>query len=96
MRGLGLQRLVLFFNIFAYWILAIPVGALLAFVGGIEVAGLWWGWVIGIYLAGIVGIVVMKYFISWDKLAKKAAKRVSSLVSIHINQGDCIEPDFDV
>ena len=81
MRGLGRQRLVLFLNVLAFWILAIPVGSLLTFVGNAGVAGLWWGYVIGIYSAGIVGVTALKYRISWEKEALKAAKRVSTLSS---------------
>lgn len=40
MRGLGLQKLVLMLNIVGFWILAVPVGALLTFVAGVGVAGL--------------------------------------------------------
>lgn len=39
-RGLGRQRLVLMLNIAGFWILAVPVGALLTFVADIGVEGL--------------------------------------------------------
>lgn len=82
MRGLGRQKLVLFLNVLAFWILAIPVGSLLTFVGNAGIAGMWWGYVIGIYSAGIVGVTALKYRISWEKEALKAAKRVSTLSSL--------------
>ena len=40
MRGLGRQRLVLGLNIAGYWILAVPVGAILTFAADIGVKGL--------------------------------------------------------
>ncbi len=85
MRGLGRQRLVLFLNILAFWILAIPVGTLLTFVGDTGVAGLWWGYVIGIYSAGIVGVIALKYRISWGKEAIEAAKRLSTFSLLQLD-----------
>jgi MATE family multidrug resistance protein len=84
MRGLGKQKIVLFLNILAFWILAIPVGSLLTFVGDAGVAGLWWGMVIGIYAATVVGILTLKYRISWQQEAKKALKRLSTLSTRHL------------
>jgi len=84
LRGLGRQKLVFWLNILAFWILAIPVGSLLTFVGNASVAGLWWGYVVGIYVAGIIGFLAIKYFISWPEEAKKAALRLSTLSSIHV------------
>ena len=82
MRGLDRQRLVLFLNILAFWILAIPVGSLLTFVGNAGIApGMWWGYVIGIYSEGIVGVTALKNQVSWEEEALKAAKCVSALSS---------------
>lgn len=88
LRGLGRQRLVFWLNILAFWILAIPVGSLLTFVGSSGVAGLWWGYVVGIYVAGIVGISVLRLRISWEEEARKASKRISVTSSRHIDR-DC-------
>lgn len=77
MRGLGRQRVVLLLNILAFWILAIPVGSLLTFVGDAGVAGLWWGFVIGIYASMLVGLATLKFRISWEKETEKALKRLS-------------------
>jgi len=55
-RGLGRQKLVLWLNILGFWMLAVPLGAILTFVVGLGVFGLWWGMVIGIYLSSIIGI----------------------------------------
>jgi MATE family multidrug resistance protein len=40
LRGLGRQKLVLLLNLCGYWLLAVPVGALLTFVADIGVEGL--------------------------------------------------------
>jgi MATE family multidrug resistance protein len=56
MRGLGRQQLVLLLNILGFWVLAMPIGAILTFVLDVGVAGLWWGFTIGIYSAALIGI----------------------------------------
>merc|ERR1712238_619055 len=53
----GHHKRVLFLNFAGFWILGVPIGALLAFVGDIGVRGLWWGMSIGIYASSIVGIL---------------------------------------
>eukprot|EP00579_Thalassiosira_antarctica_P009915 CAMPEP_0201919222 /NCGR_PEP_ID=MMETSP0903-20130614/8177_1 /ASSEMBLY_ACC=CAM_ASM_000552 /TAXON_ID=420261 /ORGANISM="Thalassiosira antarctica, Strain CCMP982" /LENGTH=525 /DNA_ID=CAMNT_0048455703 /DNA_START=108 /DNA_END=1685 /DNA_ORIENTATION=+ len=80
LRGLGRQKLVLFLNILAFWVLAVPVGAILTFGVGLGIVGLWWGMVIGIYLSSMIG---MWYFcrVDWDNEAKKTLKRLSCIAS---------------
>jgi len=41
LRGLGRQKLVLMLNILGFWILAVPIGSILAFVAGVGVFGFW-------------------------------------------------------
>ena len=41
LRGLGRQRIVLLLNILGFWILAVPIGSVLAFVAGVGVFGFW-------------------------------------------------------
>ncbi len=41
LRGLGRQRLLLILNVIGFWVLGLPSGALLTFVGDIGVSGLW-------------------------------------------------------
>eukprot|EP00934_Nitzschia_sp_Nitz4_P001654 Nitzschia sp. Nitz4//scaffold470_size5724//1936//3435//NITZ4_009208-RA/size5724-processed-gene-0.0-mRNA-1//-1//CDS//3329552685//1654//frame0 len=81
MRGLGKQKAVLGLNILAFWLLGIPGGALLTFVGNAGVAGLWWGFVLGVYCACLVGALLLTYFISWEKQSQKATNRIMSLSS---------------
>ena len=77
MRGLGRQKLVLLLNILGFWLLAVPIGAVLVFVvDGIGVAGLWWGFTIGIYSAAVIGIYFLKSRINWMLEGEKAKKRV--------------------
>ena len=53
LRGLGRQAYVLFLNILGFWVLAVPVGALLTFAANLGVEGLWWGMLVGLSLASI-------------------------------------------
>lgn len=77
LRGLGRQKLVFQLNILGFWCLAIPVGALLTFVAKIGVAGLWWGFTVGIYSSGIIGLLLLRLKIDWKKEAVKFRLRSS-------------------
>mmetsp|Transcript_40577 Transcript_40577/g.85174 ORF Transcript_40577/g.85174 Transcript_40577/m.85174 type:complete len:525 (+) Transcript_40577:125-1699(+) len=82
LRGAGRQKLVLWLNILGFWMLAVPIGATLTFVVGLGVVGLWWGMVIGIYLASIIGLWFLRH-IDWDNESKKSMRRLSSILSLH-------------
>jgi len=77
MRGLGRQNLVLLMNILAFWVLAIPIGAVLTFTAGIGVRGLWIGFSIGIYTAAFIGILFLKMRVNWTDESAKSRLRVS-------------------
>ena len=79
-RGLGRKKLVLWLNILGFWMLAVPLGAILTFVVGLGVFGLWWGMVIGIYLASIIGIWYLRR-VDWGHQAKKSSRRLSTIAS---------------
>jgi len=65
LRGLGKQTLVLWINILGFWVLAVPIGAILTFAVGLGVFGLWWGMVIGIYMSSIIGLCFV-YRVDWN------------------------------
>ncbi len=48
LRGAGMTRLSLAVCLVAYWFLALPAGAALAFVAGLGPQGLWWGLTLGL------------------------------------------------
>lgn len=48
LRGLGDTRLPALFNVVGHWMLGLPVGAWLAFVGGFGLTGLWIGLSVGL------------------------------------------------
>lgn len=77
LRGLGRQQLAFQLNFLGYWVLAIPTGALLTFVADIGVAGLWWGFTVGIYSAAIIGLILLRSKVNWGNEAIKARSRSS-------------------
>jgi len=79
LRGLGRQKLVLALNVLGFWVLAVPVGAALTFAAeGVGVAGLWWGFTIGIYSAAAIGVFFLKTRVDWVVEAQKAKYRIST------------------
>jgi MATE family multidrug resistance protein len=77
LRGLGKQSLVLKLNIVAFWLLAIPVGSLLTFVADVGVAGVWWGFVVGIYISAAIGLWILKRM-DWKAQGEEAKLRISN------------------
>lgn len=76
-RGLGRQKLSLILNTLGFWVLAVPIGAILTFPIKMGVFGLWWGFNIGIYSTGLIGFFWMMYRIDWNNETEKAMKRIS-------------------
>lgn len=56
LRGMGRPRPAVAFNVFGYYLLALPIGAWMAFRGGHGLAGLWWALCIGL---GIVAVCLL-------------------------------------
>jgi MATE family multidrug resistance protein len=49
LRGAGETRFTFAANMVGYWLLGLPAVVLLVFVAGAGVAGLWWGFVVGLF-----------------------------------------------
>ena len=82
MRGLGLQKMVFALNIVGYWILGVPIGAILTFVADIGVSGLWWGFSIGVYSSAMIGLLLLKFRVDWEKAVSKAKERTIKMGQI--------------
>lgn len=50
LRGMGRQKRVALLNLCGFWVLGLPFGLLLAFVGGLNVYGIWWGFNSGTFV----------------------------------------------
>ena len=59
LRGLQDMRIPTFFVALAYWIIGLPAGYALAFLGGWDVSGLWIGFVLG--LSGSAGFLSLRF-----------------------------------
>merc|ERR1712176_788163 len=79
LRGLGRQKLVLWLNVLGFWVIGVPIGAILTFaVSGLGVFGLWWGFVAGIYSSGLVSLWYLSR-VDWTKESRRTVKRLSSI-----------------
>ena len=61
LRGLGRTRPAMLFNLVGYWVLGLPVGAWLAFERGLGIAGIWWGFVIGLGVVATLLVLFVRY-----------------------------------
>lgn len=80
LRGIGRQKLSFWLAILGFWILGVPLGAVLTFPVGLGVFGIWWGFTIGIYLTSMFGIWLFRR-VDWNHEARKSLKRLSTVVS---------------
>jgi len=60
LRGMGRTRPAAFFNLFAYYVLALPVAWFLAFRAELGVHGLWWGLFAGLTTAALLLLAYVK------------------------------------
>ncbi len=58
LRGMGDTRPAVWFNLVAYWVLGLPLGAWLALRAELGLAGIWWGLAFG--LAVVAGLLVAR------------------------------------
>lgn len=56
LRGIGDTRAPMLVNLLGFWALGLPVGLVLAFPGGMEARGVWWGLALGL---GVVGVMLL-------------------------------------
>lgn len=53
LRGMGRTRPVAWFNLFAYWVVGLPVGGWLALQRDFGLAGIWWGLCLGLAVVAV-------------------------------------------
>ena len=78
LRGAGKQLVGAISNIFSYWLTGVPLGIILAIVGGLGAIGYW----IGLGFAVLSQLIIYIAFIlviNWKKLAIQVQKNVSGL-----------------
>ncbi|KAL7538244.1 hypothetical protein ACHAWF_006040 [Thalassiosira exigua] len=96
--GLAKQKIQIWTNLIGYWVLAVPVGAALAFATNLGIYGLWWGLCVGVYSLSFVCFVF--YFnIDWEKESKQSIERIHKLGTkddisdIVLSESDLMESD---
>lgn len=68
-RGTGRQALGTVIIFVSYYVLALPVGIPLMFLTNLGLAGIWWGFVLGLASQDIF-LIAFVTFINWQKEAE--------------------------
>ncbi|KAH3680037.1 hypothetical protein WICMUC_000574 [Wickerhamomyces mucosus] len=75
LRGQGLQKIGGYINIFAFYVMGLPVSYLLTFVYDFSLVGLWLGITIGLSTIFILQCLTVFWISDWDKILQDAQKR---------------------
>ncbi|CAH9134832.1 unnamed protein product [Cuscuta epithymum] len=73
--GAGLQSTVAYINLCCYYLIGIPVGALLGYVAHLQVNGIWAGMICGV-VAQTVALCYMTWRTNWDEEVSKSQARL--------------------
>ncbi|KAI3796524.1 hypothetical protein L1987_39197 [Smallanthus sonchifolius] len=74
--GAGLQSVVAIVNLVCFYLIGIPLGALLGYLTSLEVKGIWIGMIGGV-LTQTITLVYMTWRTDWDDQVKKASERLT-------------------
>ncbi|GAB4858018.1 hypothetical protein Ancab_015921 [Ancistrocladus abbreviatus] len=74
--GCGLQGKVAVVNICSYYLVGIPLGVLLAFVGNLDIKGIWIGMLGGMLVQALI-LAYLTWKIDWEDEVKKASERLN-------------------
>ncbi|KAI3719374.1 hypothetical protein L6452_20271 [Arctium lappa] len=73
--GAGMQGVVAIVNLVCFYVIGIPLGALLGFLTTLEVKGIWVGMIFGV-LAQTITLGYLTWRTDWDDQVKKASGRL--------------------
>ncbi|KAI3739060.1 hypothetical protein L2E82_29434 [Cichorium intybus] len=74
--GAGLQGTVAIINLVCFYLIGIPMGALLGYLTNLQVKGIWIGMIGGIVTQTLV-LLYLSWKIDWDDQVKKAGERLN-------------------
>ena len=76
LRGVGKHRVVLAMNVVGFWVLGLPIMGALTFGGkGLGVAGIWWGFVVGLSSTAGAGVYYVTKVLDFEKEVQVAKNR---------------------
>ncbi|KAI5659549.1 hypothetical protein M9H77_28342 [Catharanthus roseus] len=73
--GAGLQSTVAIINLVCFYLIGIPIGALLGYVAHLQVTGIWIGMICGV-VTQTLALCFMAWKTNWDKEVEKASERL--------------------
>ncbi|KAL4561430.1 hypothetical protein LXL04_033596 [Taraxacum kok-saghyz] len=74
--GAGMQGTVAIVNLFCFYVIGVPMGALLGYLTNLQVKGIWIGMIGGIVTQTLV-LLYLAWRIDWDDQVKKAGERLN-------------------
>nr|XP_043623791.1 protein DETOXIFICATION 24-like [Erigeron canadensis] len=74
--GAGMQAAVAIVNLVCYYVIGVPLGALLGYLTSLEVKGIWIGMIGGV-LTQTITLVYMTWRTDWDAQVTKASERLA-------------------
>ncbi|KAI4386618.1 hypothetical protein MLD38_004536 [Melastoma candidum] len=74
--GAGRQSIVAFVNIGCYYLVGVPIGALLGYVADLQVKGLWIGLICGV-ISQLLSLIYITWKTDWDEQVTIASERLN-------------------
>ncbi|GMY19998.1 protein DETOXIFICATION 24-like [Fagus crenata] len=89
--GAGRQSMVAYVNIGCYYLIGVPIGAILGYVANLEVKGLWIGMIIGVLMQSLV-LGYITFRTDWNEQVKRASERLNKLFLKPVEGSSVEEP----
>lgn len=84
--GAGMQGVIAIVNLVCFYVIGIPLGALLGYLTPLEVKGIWIGMICGV-LTQTITLVYLTWRTDWDDQVKKASERLNRFY-LHSNENN--------
>ena len=76
LRGLGKQTIVTWIVLFSFYVLVLPLAYYFAFMKNLGIFGLWLGPICGCSVELLISIVIIFFYIDWEKLSEEILEKV--------------------